>query len=69
MVVAAHGSRSRGPLGLSRLLEHCEAARRGSGFDGDSARARLEHELGSALAARLVYALADGRRGRVPLPL
>jgi hypothetical protein len=54
---------------MPRLLEHCEALRRVTGFEAGSARARLELELGSELAARLVVALAAGGRGRTPLPL
>jgi hypothetical protein len=68
-MAAAYASRLRHPPGMPRLLEHCEALRRVTGVEVGSARARLELELGSELAARLVDALAAGSRGRAPLPL
>lgn len=66
---AASGTLISRSTGLSRLLEHCEAAHRLTGVESGTARLRLEHALGTDLATRLVYALAPGRRGRVALPL
>jgi hypothetical protein len=58
---AAHDSRTGAPGGMSRLLDHCEAIGRVTNAGPASARARLENELGSELARRLVGALV--RRG------
>jgi hypothetical protein len=63
---AAHDSRARATGGTSRLLDHCEAIGRVTNDGPASARARLENELGSELARRLVGALAR-RGGRVLL--
>jgi hypothetical protein len=62
---AARDSRARATGGTSRLLDHCEAIGRMVTNPGPaSARTRLENELGSELACRLVGALAR-RGGRV----
>ncbi len=58
-------SRFPRPLGLTRLVDHCEALRRVTGEEATSARSRLELELGSELTSRLVGALASGPRGRL----
>jgi hypothetical protein len=46
---------------MSRLVDHCEALGRVTGGQDSSARRRLEGEIGSELARRLIGALA--RRG------
>jgi hypothetical protein len=58
---AARDSRPRSTGGTSRLIDHCEAVSRVTTVGSATARVRLENELGSELARRLVGALA--RRG------
>jgi hypothetical protein len=50
--------------GAPRLLEHCAALERVTSAERPSARARLELELGGALAELLVGALAGPDRCR-----
>ena len=57
-----HAARSR-RRGMPKLLLHCEAVSR-VGDGSPSVRTRLEAVLGAEQAARLVGALANGRRGR-----
>ena len=59
---AAFASRSRTPSGIARLLDDFDALARATAERDGSARSRLESELGSELARRLVGALASGPR-------
>lgn len=62
---AAHESRPRAGGGMSRLLDHCETIARITGTGHGNALLRLETEIGSELARRLVGALARGRGRRL----
>jgi hypothetical protein len=63
---AAH--RSGTAAGLSRLAEHCDSLGRLLAGETESARVRLEAELGCELARRLVGALLQPAP-RLALPL
>ncbi|MDQ3669792.1 MAG: hypothetical protein M3377_05870 [Actinomycetota bacterium] len=58
---AANESRPRTGRGISGLLDHCETIARVTGNGDGNALLRLESEIGSELARRLVGALARGR--------
>lgn len=60
---AAHDLARASGTGMERILGDCLALARVTG-ESSKARTQLETALGSELAARLVGALARGRRAR-----
>ena len=61
---AAVPGHAGGARGAPRLLEHCAVVERLVGAESDTARSRLEDELGGHLAGLLCRALVQRRPSR-----